>query len=276
MALCTRSVAALGAGWSGTRPRIRGSGCGWLVALGRPVLAVADRASSIAPIGVQLVKYVLHLLNGTGRPTRGARCPHRKRRGSGAGRPPWLWPPGRSPERNRGHRCQKDKGQRNVRRDQVPHNALPQLWTVMAGARLTVNLHRSVRHVAYGPCSRARGVRLLSLAGRDEPVSRARASALARTTSRSRASADGSSVQARSRRILGLPTRMRFITRPAAMSGGWPRAVWAVFAGSAAQVRTMWRTAGRPPHRAQRIRSAAASGWSPNSRATRWTHPKPP
>jgi hypothetical protein len=31
-------------------------------------MAVADRASSIAPIGVQLVKYVLHLLNGTGRP----------------------------------------------------------------------------------------------------------------------------------------------------------------------------------------------------------------
>src|SRR5580704_14708212 len=28
--------------------------------------------------------------------------------------------------------------------------------------------------------------------------------------------------------------------------------------------------------RAQRIRSAAASGWSPNSWATRWTHPKPP
>src|SRR5580704_15853996 len=28
--------------------------------------------------------------------------------------------------------------------------------------------------------------------------------------------------------------------------------------------------------RAQRIRSTAASGWSPNSWATRWTHPKPP
>jgi len=57
--------------------RIRGSGCGSLVALRRPVLAVADRAGSIAPIGVQLVKYVLHLLNGTGRPARRAGCPHR-------------------------------------------------------------------------------------------------------------------------------------------------------------------------------------------------------
>jgi hypothetical protein len=28
--------------------------------------------------------------------------------------------------------------------------------------------------------------------------------------------------------------------------------------------------------RAQRIRSTAASGWSPNSWATRWAHPKPP
>ena len=39
-------------------------GCGSLLALRRPVLAVADRASSIAPIGVQFVKYVLHLLSG--------------------------------------------------------------------------------------------------------------------------------------------------------------------------------------------------------------------
>ena len=128
MALCTRSVTAPGAGWSWTRPRIRGPGCGSLLPLRQPVLAVADRASSIAPIGVQLVKYVLHLLNGTGRPARGAGCPHRNRRGFGAGRPPWLWSPGRSPERNRGHRCQKDNGQRNARRHQVLHNALPQLW----------------------------------------------------------------------------------------------------------------------------------------------------
>jgi hypothetical protein len=72
------------------RGRIRGSGCCSLLALCRPVLAVADRAGSIAPIGVQLVKYVLHLLNGTGRPARGGGCPHSNRRGSGAGRPPWL------------------------------------------------------------------------------------------------------------------------------------------------------------------------------------------
>lgn len=121
-----------------TRGRIRGSGCGSLLASCRPVLAVADRAGSIAPIGVQLVKYVLHLLNGTGRPARGAGCPHGNRRGSGAGRPPWLWPPGRGPERNRRHRCQKGMGQRNVRRHQVLHNALPQLWTATAGGvRLT-------------------------------------------------------------------------------------------------------------------------------------------
>ena len=132
MALCSRSVAAPGAGWSGTRPRIRGSGCGSLLASRQPVLAVADRASSIAPIGVQFVKYVLHLLNGAGRRARGAGCSHCNRRGSGAGRPPWLWPPGRSPERNRGHRCQKDNGQRYVRGHQVLHNALPQLWTAVA------------------------------------------------------------------------------------------------------------------------------------------------
>jgi hypothetical protein len=113
--------------WSGTRPRIRGSGCGSLLALRQPVLAVADRASSIAPIGVQLVKYVPHLLNGTGRPARGARWPHRDRRGFGTGRPPSLWSPGRNQERNRGHRCQNDNGRRNARRHQVLHNALPQL-----------------------------------------------------------------------------------------------------------------------------------------------------
>src|SRR5580693_600508 len=164
MALCTRSVTA-DAGWSGTRPRIRGSGCGSLLALRRPVLAVADRASSIAPIGVQLVKYVLPLLNDAGWPGWGAGCSHRNRRGFGAGRPAWLWPPGRSPERNRGHRRQKDNGQRNVRCHQVLHNALPPvmdcgrrslalpsgpvcpalttLWTATTGGvRLTGELHR--------------------------------------------------------------------------------------------------------------------------------------
>jgi len=126
----------------GIRPRIRGSGSGSLLALCRPVLAIADGASSIAPIGVQLVEYVLHLLNGTGRPARGAGCPHRNRRRSGAGRPPWLWPPGRSPERNRGHRRHKDNGQRNVRRHQILHYALPQVWTALA-AILPCRLDRS-------------------------------------------------------------------------------------------------------------------------------------
>lgn len=140
-------------------------GCGSLLPLRRPVLAVADRTSSIAPIGVQLVKYVLPLLNNAGSPAWGAGCSHRNRRGFGAGRPAWLWPPGRSPERNRGHRRQKDNGQRNVRRHQVLHNALPPvmdcgrrslalssgpvcpalttLWTATAGGvRLTDELHR--------------------------------------------------------------------------------------------------------------------------------------
>jgi len=38
-----------------------------------PVLAIADRAKSMAAIRVQLVKYILHLLNGTVWPARGAR-----------------------------------------------------------------------------------------------------------------------------------------------------------------------------------------------------------
>jgi hypothetical protein len=119
----------------------------WLSAWG---VAGADRASSVAPIGVQLVKYVLHLLNGTGRPGRRAGCAHRNRCGSGAGRRPWLWPPGRSPERDRGHRCQKDNGQRDVRRHQVLHNALPQLWASVA-AVLPCRLGRSARYLRrYG------------------------------------------------------------------------------------------------------------------------------
>src|SRR4029078_9590454 len=101
-------------------------GCGSLLASRQPVLAVADRANSIAPIGVQLVKYVLHLLSSTGRASGAAGCPQRTRRGLGAGRPPRLWPPSCCPERNRGHRCHKDNGQRDVRCHQVLHNALPQ------------------------------------------------------------------------------------------------------------------------------------------------------
>ena len=53
------------------------------------------------------------------------RWPHRDRHGSGAGRPPRLRPPSRCPERNRGHRCHKDNGQRDVRRHHVLHHALP-------------------------------------------------------------------------------------------------------------------------------------------------------
>ena len=137
-AACCGWTARRGAGpaWKQTS-HIRDSGplrlpCLRRARLRQPVLAVADRASSVAPIGVQFVKYVLHLLSGTSRPARGAGYPHRNRRGFGGGRPPWLWPPGRSPERNRGHRCQQDNGQRNVRRHHVLHHALPQYWTAVA------------------------------------------------------------------------------------------------------------------------------------------------
>jgi hypothetical protein len=128
---CVRVSCGAGAG---ARPRIWGSGLRFLLVSRQPVLAVADRANSIAPIGVQLVKYVLHLLSGTGRPARGVGCPQRNRRGPGAGRPPRLWPPSCCPERNRGHRCHKDDGQRDIRCHQVLHNALPQFWTALPGS----------------------------------------------------------------------------------------------------------------------------------------------
>jgi hypothetical protein len=111
---------------------------GPLLVLRQPVLAVADRANSMAPIGVQLVKYVLHLLGGTGRWAPEAGWPHRARRGSGAGRPPRLRPPSRCPERNRGHRCHKDNGQRYVRRHHVLHHALPRYGLRSPQSRLVV------------------------------------------------------------------------------------------------------------------------------------------
>ena len=119
--------------------------------------------------------------------------------------------------------------------------ALTTLWTATAGGvRLTDELSPApVRPVMYGPLPlgpKDPGPEVFGYSADsspDEPVGRARASALARTTSGSRGSVGRSSVQARSRRILGLSTRMRFI-RPAAISVGWPRAVPAVFAGSAA------------------------------------------
>src|SRR6476659_1308234 len=119
-----------------------GFGLWFLLTSRQPVLAVADRANRIAPIGVQLVEYVLHLLSGTGRPARGAGCPQRNRRGPGAGRPPRLWPPSCCPERNRGDRRHKDNGQRDIRRHHVLHHALPQLWTAVP-AVLPCRLDRS-------------------------------------------------------------------------------------------------------------------------------------
>src|SRR5262249_57114458 len=56
---------------------------------------------------------------------------HRDRRGPGAGRLRCPRPPGRGPERDRGHR-QQDEGQRNVRRHQVLHGAPPRLPAAMA------------------------------------------------------------------------------------------------------------------------------------------------
>ena len=109
-----------------------------------PVMAVAYRARRMAPIGVQLVKDVLRLVNGTRWPARlswrtghftlGAVMPfgsdtglrlalaltgyHRDRRGSGSPRSP-----GRRSKRNRGRRCEKDEGQRDVRHHKVLHGA---------------------------------------------------------------------------------------------------------------------------------------------------------
>jgi hypothetical protein len=72
----------------------------------------------VAPIGVQLVKYVLHLLSGTGWPALVSR--YRDRRGLGDENPPWARPPRRSPQRNGGYRRGKDNGHRD------PHGAPPQ------------------------------------------------------------------------------------------------------------------------------------------------------
>jgi hypothetical protein len=143
-----------GAG-AGAESKDLGSGLRFLLASRQPVLAVADRAYSMAPVGVQLVKYVLHLLSGTGRPAWGAGCSQRNRRGLGAGRPPRLWPPNGCPERNRGHRRHKDNGQRDIRCHHVLHNALPQLRTAVA-AVLPCRLDRSARRIRrYGQRRRA-------------------------------------------------------------------------------------------------------------------------
>jgi len=115
---------------------------------GCPVMAVAYRARSMAPIGVQLVKDALRLFNGTGWPARRSWRPghvtlgavmlfgsgsglrlalaltgyHRDRRGFGS-----LRSPGCSPERNRGLRCEEGAGQWDVRHHQVLHGAPPRV-----------------------------------------------------------------------------------------------------------------------------------------------------
>jgi hypothetical protein len=282
-------------GWAGQatglRPRLA-SRC--------PVLAVADGAKSMARIGVQLVKDVLRLVNGAGWPAGGSWRPghvtpgavmragsdsalrlalawtgqHRDRRGSGARRLRWLRSPGRRPERNRGH-CRQDEGQRKVRRHQVLQGAPPRLSTAIA-ALWRCLLGRFVpalaapRPAAGGGRlghARAHGGRLARPAGRDEPVGRARASALARTTSGSRGSSGRSSGQRRSRRILGALARIRFISSPAAVRAGRERAVPAVFGDRPAQTPAR-RTPRRPPHEP----SASARPRSPGDPRT----PGPP
>jgi len=92
----------------------------------------------------------------------------------------------------------------------------------------------------------ARGVRRLLF----DPVSWARASALARITSGSRGSAGRSSSQRRSRRVFGLSMRMRctVITPPGAMSGVGQRGAQAVFGDRFAPAPAPSRTPRWPPH----------------------------
>jgi hypothetical protein len=152
----------------------------------------------MAPIGVQLVKYVLYLLGGTGWPGLISRpC---DRRGLGDENPPWLWPPSRGPQGNGGQRCEKDNGYRDPRCHLVPHGVPP--------------MDRPALPPGYGEELAFAYVDELA---RDDAVGRARISALARTTSGSRGSIGGSSGQERSRRILGLSMRMRFISPPSPM-----------------------------------------------------------
>jgi hypothetical protein len=103
---------------------------------------------------------------------------------------------------------------------------------------------------------------------RGEPASRARASALARTTSGSCGSAGRSSGRERSRRTFGPPVRMRFMSSPAAVSAARQRAVPAVFGHCPAQAPQTRRTPRRPPH----APSASARRRSPGDRRT----PEPP
>jgi len=83
-----------------------------------------------------------------------------------------------------------------------------------------------------------------------EPVSWARASALARITSGSRGSAGRSSGQRRSRRVFGLSMRMRctVVTPPGAMSAVGQRGAQAVFGDRFAPAPAPCRTPRCPPH----------------------------
>jgi hypothetical protein len=178
----------------------------------------------MASIGVQLVKYVLHLLHGTSRPARGSR----PRRHLIVG-----WRPRRRPIM-----CAGRHGD-------------PRLALV---GGITAHDDKS----GAGPRRPTR----------DEPARWARASALARTTSGSRGSIGASSSQERSRRILGLSMRMRFISPPVPMPGIRRRGVLAVFEHQPALAPAVRRTPHRPPHEP----SASARLRSPGGRRI----PEPP
>jgi hypothetical protein len=177
-------------------------------------------------LGVQFVKYVLHVAG----LRRAILCRRRDRPRFGAGHLPWPWSPGSGSERNRGHCRQHDDGQRNTRRQPVPHGT------------------------PFGCVLRLR----------DEPVRLRASCALARTMSGSRGSAGRSSPQGRSRRVRGLLMRMRFMSWPVAVSEGRLRVVPAVFGPCAVWAPTAPRTPGRPSHGP----SASARSRSPGDRRT--------
>src|SRR5206468_5655629 len=162
--------------------------------------------------------------------------------------------------------------------------ALTTLWTATAGGvRVTDELSPAAyAPAAYGPAQgpgnrpRARGVRLLSLVGPGRA---------GRPGTGQRLGPNHIWVPRVGRRVL-CPGTLAPDPRPAdadalhhpasghlgrLATGGLGCLRRLCRAGADGEANNSLATA-----RAQRIRSTAASGWSPNSWATRWTHPKPP
>ena len=140
---------------------------------------------------------------------------------------------------------EKDNAQWDVRRHPVRHGAPPKLWTAM-------NVHRAVRPVdtpasPFGHGEEA-GVHLSSRVGPGrvgQPSTGQRLGANHIWVSRV---AGASSGWERSRRILGLSMRMRFISPPAPMPRIRRPGVLAVFVHWPAQAPPVRRTPHRPPH----------------------------